>query len=98
MAWVLLIKSAHSFDYDFRLVPPLLIALLVAGTAGILTESDALAVAGKISDPAQECAKLTTCFGRLGLRVAQRTFAAQATYWAACDMHMAVMPRGRNQT
>ena len=37
-------------------------------------------------------AKLPTCFGGLGLWVAQLGFAAQATYWSAVELHMAIMP------
>ena len=32
-----------------------------------------------------------TCFGGLGIGVAQLVFAAQATYWSAVDLHKAVM-------
>ena len=32
-----------------------------------------------------------TCFGGLGIRVAQMGYAAQATYWSAVDLHEAVM-------
>ena len=36
-------------------------------------------------------AKSSTCFGGLGIRVAQMGFAKQATYWSVVDMHRAVM-------
>ena len=46
-------------------------------------------------------AKLTTCFGGLGIRVAQMGFLAHATYQSAVDLHKAVMTsclRGAEQT
>ena len=36
-------------------------------------------------------AKLPTCFGGQGIRVAQMGYAAQGTYWSAVDLHKAVM-------
>ena len=45
----------------------------------------------EVSELAWERAKLPTCFGGLGIRVAQMGFAAQATYWSAVDLHKAVM-------
>ena len=44
-----------------------------------------------VSELAWERAKLSTCFGGLGIRVAQMGLAAQATYWSAVDLHEAVM-------
>ena len=45
----------------------------------------------EVSELAWERARLSTCFGCLGIRVAQMGFAAQATYWPAVDLHKAVM-------
>ena len=45
----------------------------------------------EVSELAWERAKLPTCFGGLGIRVAQTGFAAQATYWSAVVLHKAVM-------
>ena len=45
------------------------------------------------SELAWERAKLPTCYGGLGLRVAQMGFAAQATFWSAVDLHRTVLPR-----
>ena len=47
----------------------------------------------EVSELVLERAKLPTCYGGLGLRVAQMGFAAQATYWSAVDLHRTVMPR-----
>ena len=44
-----------------------------------------------VSELAWERAKITTCFGGLGIRVAQIGFAVQATYWSAVHLHTAVM-------
>ena len=45
----------------------------------------------EVSELAWERAKLPTCFGGLGIGVAQMGFAAQAVYWSAVDLHKAVM-------
>ena len=45
----------------------------------------------EVSELTWERAKLPTCFGGLGVRVAQMGFAAQATYWSAVDLHKAVI-------
>ena len=45
----------------------------------------------EVSELARERAKLPTCLGGLGIRVAQMGFAAQATLWSAVDLHKAVM-------
>ena len=45
----------------------------------------------EVSELAWERARLPTCFGGLGIRVAQMGFAAQATYLSAVDLHKAVM-------
>ena len=37
-----------------------------------------------------------TCFGGLGIRVAQMGFAPQATYWSAADLRKAVMTHMRS--
>ena len=44
-----------------------------------------------LSELAQERTKIPTCFGGLGIRVAQMGYAAQATYWSAVDVHKAVI-------
>ena len=41
----------------------------------------------------EERAKLSMCFGGLGIRVAQLGFASQATCWSAVDRRAALMPR-----
>ena len=45
----------------------------------------------EVSKLACERAKLPTCLGGLGIRVAHMGFAAQATLWSAVDLHKAVM-------
>ena len=44
-----------------------------------------------VSELAWERAKLSTCFGGLGITVSQMSYAAQATHWSAVDLHKAVM-------
>ena len=48
---------------------------------------------GPVTEAVWERAKLPTCYGGLGIRVAQLGFTAQATFWSAVDLHLAVMPR-----
>ena len=47
----------------------------------------------EVSELAWERANLPTCFGGVGIGVAQRGFAAQATCWSAVDLHKAVMSK-----
>ena len=47
---------------------------------------------GSVSELGEQ-AKLPTCFGGLGIRVAQLGCASQATCWSAVDRHAALMPR-----
>ena len=87
-AWMLMSKgTAHAMDYNFRLVPPAVMAPLQRRLEGGLRQTLSVLLGSAVS----ELAKLSTCFGGLGIRVAQMGFAAQATYWSAVDLHKAVM-------
>ena len=93
-AWMLMSKwVAHALDYDFRLVAPGVMAPLQRRLEAGLRQTMAVLLGSEVSEMAWERAKLPTCFGGLGLRVAQLAFTAQATYWSAVDLHKAVMPR-----
>ena len=74
---------AHALDNDFRLVPPLVMAPRQRRPENGLRHC--------LVDVCRK-AKLPTCFGGLGLWVAQLGFAAQATYWSAVELHLAIMP------
>ena len=50
-------------------------------------------VSSLLRSPVTEAAGLPTCYGGPGIRVAQMGFTAQATFWLAVDLHLAVMPR-----
>ena len=82
---------AHTLDNDFRLVPPAVMAPLQRRLEGGLRQTVSVLLGSEVSELAWERAKLPTCFGGLGIRVAQVGFAAQATYWSAVDLHNAVM-------
>ena len=84
---------AHALDYDFRLVSPGVMAPLQRRLEAGLTQTMAVLLGSEVSEMARERAKLPTCYGGLGLRVAQMGFTAQASYWSAVDLHRAVMPR-----
>ena len=60
-----------------------------------LRNSASTLLSGRVTESAWECAKLPTCHGGLGIRVAQLGFTAQAAFWSAVDSHLAVMPRTR---
>ena len=82
---------AHALDYDFRLVPPAVMAPLQRQLEGGLRQTMSLLLGSEVSELAWERAKLPSCFGSLCTRVAQTGFAAQATHWSAVDLHRAVM-------
>ena len=82
---------AHALDYDFRLVPPAVMAPLQRRLEGGLRQMLSVLLGSDVSELAWERAKLPTCIGGLGIRVAQMGSAAQATYWSAVDLHKAVM-------
>ena len=87
-AWMLLSKGvAHALDYDFRLVPRAVMASLQRRLEGGLRQTMSVLLESEVSDLAWERAKLPTCFGDLGIRVAQMGFAAQATYLSVVDQH-----------
>ena len=91
-AWVLMSKGVgYALDYDFRLVPPAVMAPLQRRLEGGLRQTMSVLLGNEVSELAWERAKLSTCFGGLGIRVAQEGFAAQATYWSAVDLHTAVV-------
>ena len=76
-----------ALDYDFRLVPPAMMAPLQRRLEGGLSRRCRCSLeALSLSWPGSE-QKLPTDFGGLGVRVAQVGFAAQATYWSAVDLH-----------
>ena len=58
---------------------------------GGLRQTMSVLLGSEVSELAWERAKLPTCFGGLGTRVAQMGFAAQATYWLGVELHRAVM-------
>ena len=92
-AWMLMSKGvAHALDYDFRLVPPAVMAPLQRRLEGGLRQTLSVLHESAFSELAWERAKLSTCFGGLGIRLSQMGYAAQATYWSAVDLHRAVMP------
>ena len=91
-AWMLMSKGvAHALDYDFRLVPLAVMAPLQRRLEGGLGQTLSVLLGSAVSELAWEGAKLPTCFGGLGMRVAQMGSAAQATYWSAVDLHREVM-------
>ena len=81
----------HALDCDFRLVPPTVMAPLQRRLERGLRQAMSVLLGSEVSELAWERAKLPTCFGGLGIRVAQTGFAAQATYWSALDLHRSVM-------
>ena len=91
-AWMLMGKGvAHALDYDFRLVPPAVVAPLQRRLEGGPRQTLTVLLGSEVPELAWERAKLPTCLGGLGIRVAQMGFAAQATYWSAVALHKAVM-------
>ena len=82
---------AHAPDSDFRLVPPAVMAPLQRRLEGGLRQTLSVLLGSDVSELAWERAKHPTCFGGLGIRVAQMGFAVQATYWSASVLHKAVM-------
>ena len=91
-AWMLMGKGvAHALDYDFRLVPPTVMAPLQRRLEGGLRQTMSVLLGSEVSELVWERAKLPTCLGGLGITVAQMGFAAQATYWSAVDLRKAVM-------
>ena len=92
-AWMLKSKGvAHALDCDFRLVSAGVMAPLERRLEGRLRQTMSVLLGSEVSEMAWERAKLPTCYGGLGIRVAQMGFAAQATYWSTADLHKAVMP------
>ena len=89
-AWMLMSNVvAHALDYDLRLVPPVMAPLQRRLERG-LRQTMSVLLGSEVSELAWERAKLPTCFGGLGIRVAQMGFVAQATCWSAVDLHKAV--------
>ena len=86
-AWMLTSKGvAHALDYDFRLIPPAVMAPLQRRLEGGLAQTLSVLLGSAVSELAWERAKLPTCFGALGgcpggLRGAG----------SAVDLHKAVM-------
>ena len=68
---------AHALDNDFRLVPPAVMAPLQRELEGGLRRTLTALRGSEVSELACERAKLPTCFGGLGIRVAQMGFAAR---------------------
>ena len=91
-AWMLMGKGvAHALDYDFRLVPPAVMAPLQRRLEGGLRRTLTVLLGSEVSEWHGSEHHSPTCFGGLGIRVAQMGFAAQATYWSAVNLHKAVM-------
>ena len=86
-------EVAHALDYDFRLVPPVVMTPLQRRLEGGLWRTMSVLLGSEVSELAWERAKLSTCFGGLGIRVAQMGFSAQATYWSAVDLHNEALNR-----
>ena len=90
-AWMLMSRGvAHALYYEFRLVPAVM-APLQRRLGGGLRRTLSVLLGSAVSELAWERAKLPTCFCGLGMRVAQKGSAAQATYWSAVDLHKGVM-------
>ena len=71
-AWVLMGKGvAHALHCDFRLVPPAVMAPLQRRLQGTLRQTLTIVFGSEVSELAWERAKLPSCFGGLGIRVAQ---------------------------
>ena len=81
--------AAHALDCDLRLVPLAMIASLQRRMEGGIRRT----VSSLLGGPVTEAAGLPTCYGGPGIRVAQMGFTAQATFWLAVDILLAVMPR-----
>ena len=95
-AWMLMGKGvARALDYDFRLVPPAVMAPLQRRLEGVPRQTLAVLLGSEVSELAWDRAKLPTCFGGLGIRVAQMGFPSQATYWSSVDLHKAIMTSAR---
>ena len=73
-----------------RGVAPTVMAPLQRRSEGGLRQTLSVLLRSALSELAWERAKLSTCFGDLGIRFAQMGYAAQATYWSAVDLHKAV--------
>ena len=58
---------------------------------GGLRQTMSVLPGSEVYELAWERAKLTTCFGGMGIRFAQMGFAAQAMYWSAVNLHKFVM-------
>ena len=71
-AWLLMSRGvAHVLGYDFRLVPPAVMAPLQRRLEGGLRQTLSVLLGSAVSELAWERAKLPTCFGGLGIGVAQ---------------------------
>ena len=89
-AWMLMSWGvAHALDYDFRLVPPPVMVPLQRRLEGGLRQTLSVLLGSAVSELAWGGRNFTTCFGGLGIRVAQVGYAALATYWSAVDLHKA---------
>ena len=90
--WMLMSKGvAHALDYGFRLVPPAVMAPLQRRLEGGLRQTMSVLLGSEVSELAWGRRSSPRAFGGLGTRVAQMSFAAQATYWSAVDLHKSVM-------
>ena len=67
---------AHALDYDFRLVPPAVMAPLQRRLEGGPRQTMSVLLRSEVSEWAWERARLTMCFGGLGIRVTQMGVAA----------------------
>ena len=84
-AWVLKSRGgAHVLDYDFRLVSPAVVAPLQRRMEGTLRQTISVLLGSAVSELAWERGKLTTCFGGLGIRVAQMSYAAPGNVPVGC--------------
>ena len=70
-AWMLMSRGAsHASDYDFRLVPPAVVAPLQRRLEGGRRQTLLVLLGSAVSQLAWERAKLSTCFGGLVIGVA----------------------------
>ena len=67
-AWMLMSRRVpHALDYDFRLVPPAVMAPLQRRLEGGLRQTLSVLLGSAVSELAWERAKLPACFGGLGV-------------------------------
>ena len=93
-AWMLASRGvAHALDCNFRLAPRGVVVPLQRRLEGGLQNTVLTLFGCPVTESAWVRAKLPTCYGGLGIRVAQMGVTAHSTFWSAVGLHLAVMPR-----